>query len=328
SQSAPPTDLNSRMIIQGTGSHLQKISARIDFQAVRSVIARVPLESAIHAQIKAGVIDISQGTILSQGTVVNLKGSAAILPGARAQLSYQVRANQIAPWLKLAGTTGDGRLILDGTASGQLRGAKGAALRAQGKVDLQSVHLSNLSVGSAHASYNFERIGQSGWPRGGANAQFTALVANGTKLRAVTAHALMDGGQPPHVSIAIIVRDENNNADSLAATVVYQPNQVIGSLDHLMLVLPDGTWRLAQPAKFTENSHHIAVERFALDNGVRHFTLAVSISPAGAQKVALHARTIDLALLGPLMPQRQRIAGDLSADIMISGTSAAPLIEA
>ena len=56
--------------------------------------------------------------------------------------------------------------------------------------------------------------------------------------------------------------------------------------------------------------------------------LDASISPAGAQKVALHARTIDLALLGPLMPQGQQIAGDLSADIMISGTSAAPLIEA
>jgi autotransporter translocation and assembly factor TamB len=328
SQSAPPTDLNSRMIIQGTGSHLQKISARIDFQAVRSVIARVPLESAIQAQIKAGVIDISQGTILSQGTVVSLKGSAGILPGARAQLSYQVRANQIAPWLKLAGTTGDGRLILDGTASGTLRGAKGAALRAQGKLDLQSVRLPNVSVASGHASYDFEKIGQSGWPRGGANTQFTALETNGTKLRAVAANARMDGGQPPHISIAMVVRDENNNAHRLAATVVYQPNQIAGSIDQLILILPDGSWRLAQPAQFTKDQHHIAVERFELANGVRHLTLDASIVPAGAQNVALNARAIDLAVLRPLMPQGQQIAGDLSAEIMISGTSTAPLIEA
>ena len=82
SQSAPPTDLNSQTIIQGSGSDLQKIDARIDFQAVRSVIARVPLESAIQARIKAGVIDISQAKILSQGTTVSLKGSAGIVSGA------------------------------------------------------------------------------------------------------------------------------------------------------------------------------------------------------------------------------------------------------
>jgi hypothetical protein len=66
SKSAPLTDLNSRAVIQGSGSNLQKIDARIDFQASRSLIARVPLESAIQAQIKGGVIDISQAKILSQ----------------------------------------------------------------------------------------------------------------------------------------------------------------------------------------------------------------------------------------------------------------------
>ena len=325
---APPTDLNSRTVIQGSGSDLQNIDAKIDFQAVRSLAARVPVESTIRAQIKDGVIDICQAKILSQGTTVSLKGNAGIAPHARTQLSYQVRADQITPWLKLAGTTGDGRLILDGTASGILRSAKGAALRAQGKMDLHSVRLSNLSVASGHASYNFERIGQSGWPRGGVNTQFTALEANGIKLRTLGAHAQMNGGRPPHITIAMVVHDENNNANRLAATVVYQPNQIAGSLDQLILVLPDGTWHLAQPAQFTKDEHHIAVERFALANGARHLTLDVSIAPAGAQKVAVRARAIDLALLRPLMPQRQQIAGDLSAEIMISGTSTAPLIEA
>ena len=131
---------------------------------------------------------------------MSLRGSVGIVSGAGTQLSYQVRANQIAPWLRLAGTTGNGRLILNGTASGVLRGAKGAALRAQGQLDLQSVQLSNLSMARGHASYNFDRIGQSGWPRGGADTQLTALEANGTKLRAVAAHAQVDGGQPPHIS--------------------------------------------------------------------------------------------------------------------------------
>src|SRR5229473_3518516 len=221
SKSAPLTDLNSRAVIQGSGSNLQKIDARIDFQASRSLIARVPLESAIQAQIKGGVIDIFQ-----------------------------------------------------------------------------------------------------------AKMQFTALEANGTKLRAVAVNARVDGGQPPHISIAVVIRDENNNDNRLMATVVYRPDQIAGSLDQLILVLPDGAWHLAHPAQFTRDQHHMTIERFAFANGVRYLTLDASFAPAAAQNVALRARAIDLAVLRPLMPQGQQIAGDLSAEILIIGTSTAPLIEA
>jgi translocation and assembly module TamB len=125
-----------------------------------------------------------------------------------------------------------------------------------------------------------------------------------------------------------VAHDENNNANRLAATVVYRPIQIAGSLDQLLLVLPDGTWHLTQPAQFTKDEHQFAVERFALANGARQMTLDASVAPAGVQTVALHARAIDLAVLRLLMPQRQQIAGDLSADVMISGTATAPLIEA
>jgi len=328
SQSVPPTDLNSQTVIRGSGRDLQKIDARIDFRTAHSMLAGVPFESTIEVRTKSGVIDISQARVLSQGTTVSLKGSAGIVPGAATQLSYQLRADQIAPWLKLVGTTGNGRLILDGTASGVLRGARGAALRAQGKLDLQSVHLANLSIANGQANYNFDRIGQSGWPRGGADTQLSALEANGTKLRAVAANVRTDGGQSPHIGVAMVAHDKNNNTNRLTATVVYKPNQIICSLDQLIVELPDGTWHLAQPTQFTKDEHQITVEHFALVNGVRHVTLDASIAPAHAQKIALRARAIDLVVLRPLLPQGQQVAGDLSAEIMISGTSIAPLIKA
>jgi autotransporter translocation and assembly factor TamB len=328
SQSAPPTDLNSLTVIEESGGDPETIDAKVDFQALRSVVARVPLESAIQARIRAGVIEISHAKIVSQGTTISLNGSAGIMPGTRTQISYQVRADRIAPWLKLAEVTGDGQLTLDGTASGILRGAKGAALRAQGKVDLRSARLASLSVANGHAGYNFDRIGQSGWPQGRSNLQFTALEMNGTKLRAATVDARLDAGQPPEIRIAMQVHDENNNASRLAATLVYQPDQIAGSLDQLILILPGGTWHLAQPALFTKDAYHIAIERFVLANGVRRVALDASIALAGAQKVALHAHALDLADLRPLMPESRQIAGSLSAEIMITGTSAAPLIQA
>jgi autotransporter translocation and assembly factor TamB len=102
----------------------------------------------------------------------------------------------------------------------------------------------------------------------------------------------------------------------------------VGSLDQLILVLQDGTWHLLQPAQFTKNARQVAVEGFALVNGVRRLTLDASIAPAGAQKVVLRAHAIDLAVFRPLIPPGQPIAGELSAEIMINGTSTAPLIEA
>ena len=156
SRSAPPSDLNSQTVITGSGNELEKLDAKIDFQALHSVIARVPFESAIHSRIKAGVVDISQAKIMSQDTTVSLSGDAGIVSGAGTQLSYEVRANQLAPWLKLAGTVGDGRMSLYGTAAGKLRGIRGVSLRAQGKLAFQSVHLSNVSFAGGDAAYKFE----------------------------------------------------------------------------------------------------------------------------------------------------------------------------
>jgi autotransporter translocation and assembly factor TamB len=328
SQSVPSTDLNCRTAIRGSGSDLQRIVAKVDFRAVRSAIAGVPIESEIRAQLKAGVIDISQAQILSQGTTISLTGRAGIVSGARTQLSYRVRADRIGPWLKLTGNIGDGSLMLDGTASGTLRGPKGESLRGQGKAELQAVHFSNLSVASGSASYNFEKVGQAGWPRADAKVHLTAMQANGMKLRAVAAQARLDGGRPPHISIAIAARDEDNNSNRLTATVVYEPDQIAVSLDELILMLPDGTWHLAQRAQVAKDERHLTVSNFALANGARRLALDADIASAGAQRVELSAHAIDLAILRPLMPQGQRIAGDLSAEIMISGTFGAPLIRA
>ena len=328
SPSAPQTDLNSRTVVKGSGGDPRTLDASIDFRATASTLVRVPVQSEISARIKAGTIYITRANILSRGTTVSLKGSAGIVPGALTRLSYEVRADRIAPWLKLAGTTGEGSLTLDGTASGTLRGAKGAALRARGRMDLRSVRLSKLSAASGHASYDFKGIGSNGWPQGDANAEFIAFEANGIKLRTVAAHVRIDGGQPPRLYIAMTARDQNDHPDSFAATLEYQPDRIAGSLDRLSLTLPDGTWHLTRSARFTKDARHIALSGFALASGARELTLDADVGSTGVQKVALRARAIDLAALKPLMPPGHRIAGDLSAQMIIGGTSTAPSIEA
>ena len=49
-----------RTVIAGSGSNLQKIDARVDFRAARSVVARVPLEVAIRVRTDEVVLDISR----------------------------------------------------------------------------------------------------------------------------------------------------------------------------------------------------------------------------------------------------------------------------
>src|SRR6202008_4005182 len=125
---------------------------------------------------------------------VSLNGNAGIVSGAATQLSYQVRVNQLAPWLKLAGTVGDGRMSLYGTVAGKLRGIRGVLLSAQGKLAFQSMHFSNVSFAGGDADYKFDGIGQSGWPQGDVSTQLTALEANGMTLRALAVHVRIDRG--------------------------------------------------------------------------------------------------------------------------------------
>ena len=326
--SAPLSDLNSQLVFQGSGSRPQTMNGRIDFRAMRSGVAHIPLSAAIQARIEAGTIDISRGQILSQDTLVTVKGRTGIRRSAATQLAYQVRASHIAPWLQLAGTAGDGCLNLDGMAVGTIRGPKGVALLVQGKIAFQSVHITNLSVANGDAAYNFEGIGERGWPWGDAAAQLSALQANGMKLRSVATHLRIDRGQPPHIRMAMELRDDKNKAGGLVATAVYLPSQIAGRLDRLFLPLSDGTWHLQHAANFTKDRRHVSIEHFALANGARQLTLDASFAPAGVQAVALHARAVDLAILKPLIPQGQQIAGELSTDMIVGGTPAAPSIEA
>ena len=327
SKRAPPTDLNSRTTMQGSGRDLKTIDAKIDFHAAHSFVANRPVESLIRAQLRGGVVDISQVCILSERTDIALQGNVGVIPGRATRLSYRARSDRIAPWLQIAGTSGDGRLLLDGTASGTLRGAHGAALRTQGEIDLESAQFSNLRIASGRASYTFDKIGSGAWPRGGATVQLTALKTKGLELRAIAAHATIDGGRPPHINVAMTVHDRNDKADQLAATVIYQPNRIAASVDQLSLMLPDGSWRLIDQARFTKDQRHMAIRHLALANGVRSLTLDGEIGSAGAQKAELHARALDLAALRPLMPRNQRIGGNLSADISLRGTSTAPVID-
>ncbi len=327
SRSAPRTDLNSQTVITGSGNQLETMDARVEFQAVHSAIARVPLESAIRMRVKAAMIEISRARVISQDTVLSFNGRAGIVPGARVRLSYEVHADQLAPWLKLAGTAGDGRLSLIGTAAGALRGMGDMSLRVQGKLAFQSLHLPNLSIAGGDAAYNFEEIGQTGWPSGDVNTQMTALETSGIKLRALSARVQLDRGPPSRVRMAVVVHDRKDVADRLSATIFRRPDRITGSLDQALLVLPDGTWHLERPAQFTKDQHHFAIEGFALANRDRRLAVDASIEPARAQSIALHARAIDLAVLQSLIPQPQQISGSLSTDIIVGGTAATPTID-
>jgi autotransporter translocation and assembly factor TamB len=326
--SAPPSDLNSQLVFQGSGSHLQTMDGRIDFRATRSVVAYIPLTAAIQARIDAGAIHIPQGQILSQDALVSFKGSTGIRPDIGTQLAYKVRASHIAPWLQLAGAPGDGRLDLDGIAVGTLRGPKGVALRAQGRMTFQSVHITNLRVANGDAVYDFKGIGERRWPWGDADVRLIALQTNGMKLRSLATHLQMDRGPPSRIGLTMELRDDRNNASGLEATVVYLPNQIVGRLDRLSLLLSDGTWQLQHAANFKRDQHQISIAHFAIANGARQLTFDASFAPSGSQAVALHARAVDLAILKPFMPKGQQIAGDLSTDMIVGGTSASPLIEA
>ena len=328
SLTALPTDINGRTTISGGGDNLQSIDARASLAISDSAVARLPLKGMMQVRMKAGAIDISEARLLSRGSSATLKGRIGLTHGEASRFSYQVRAEQIAPWLKLLAMTGDGRLSVDGTATGTMRGAQGPMLGAQGTIDIQSAHLSNVRVGTLHAKFNFDRIKQGSWPRGDVTVQAVAVAANRTKLRTVDADAQLHDGTPARLELAIRAHDEKNRVDRLTTNINYQRNRIVGRLDELTLAVQNGTWHLVQRAQFTKDGDHIAIEQFALASGGRQVTLQAAVFLDHTQAIDVQVRAIDLALLAPLFPPGQSIDGTLFGEITISGSATAPLAEA
>jgi autotransporter translocation and assembly factor TamB len=221
-----------------------------------------------------------------------------------------------------------GSLNADGTLTGSMLNPGATGIRTRGAVECASLPVIGLSAASASATFDFSEIGRTTIPYSSASAKFNAPELRGVQLHSLVAQLQVDRSSPPAARILLTAQDIDNRVDSLAASVIYQPNRIAANLSQLTLNLADNSWRLTHDAQFARDRRGLTLANFELRSGSRSLALDMALPVDGPQKITLRATQFDLATLKPVTPGNPSIAGSLTADVQIGGVAAAPSIDA
>ncbi|HZP44815.1 MAG TPA: translocation/assembly module TamB [Candidatus Binataceae bacterium] len=324
--SLPANSLNGKVTAEAVGSDLDTASGHLTVALRGSQFAQFPLNANIAAVLANGSVAIDRAEVLSSTTRLSVSGTVGVARGLPTLLSYQVYAPRLDPLARLAKISAQGTLNLQGNARGVLRGKSGPSFDTGGKLTVRAIHVASIAVENGNLDYRLHGIGAPGWPAGEVVTQLNAVVINTIKFPGISAHLRTSGGDAPRSVISLVVRDHNNHVNEVHSSIDYSSQGIRGELSRVRLVLADGIWQLASPAQFVNNSHQAAIQRFVLINGVRQLSIDANLASSGEQSAVVHVRTLDLALLQPLMGPDIKAAGTVSGDLIIAGTAQAPVI--
>ena len=327
------SDLNLSGNVRGQGIDLSTLNGHVVFDIAPSSVGPVHIqEGRLDATVADGKIHISEVTLNAQDAALSIQGKLGTTLEQAGNLVYRLHVGDFAPWLALVDQHGSGQFTLSGEATGNL-----ADLHVSGKLQAKAIALEGLALKKAVVEYDLAKIGQ-GWPKGTLHADLHDLDA-GIALQSVDveAHFLdlldLNQEQSPGMRLSVSVQDADARQHRLKAEVVQKPDHVAVVLDTLVVALPDGIWTLAQPASIVQQQkvrqeirQEIHVDAFRLVNGDQHIELNGTISTTGVQDFHLQIDALALAELESLLPQTPEISGFLSANLQLSGTARAPLL--
>jgi translocation and assembly module TamB len=316
------TDLNLAAQVKGSGIKLDQIDAVARVDLTRSVLGPATIDSgAVRASISRGLVRIAQASLSAGATKISAKGQVALAGARHGDLSYNLKSDDLTPWITLAGRSGGGKLQVVGRASGPFN-----ALTVRGSASMLALQTSGVSIGAGKITYALADVGNDR-TNGRIDAGFDTIHTN-VDLKSVYFGVDLLRLHPTDARILIDTWDAQSRNQKLAAEFRVAPNLIDVSLTQLALQMADGTWQLAGPATMHKDAHQIAIHDLRLMNGQKEISLDGQAAFGGAQHASLVVNRFDLGDLNSFIASNPGIAGTLSASVRITGTSAAPLIAA
>ncbi|HVN29193.1 MAG TPA: translocation/assembly module TamB domain-containing protein, partial [Candidatus Binataceae bacterium] len=239
----------------------------------------------------------------------------------RGDLSYNLKSDDLSPWMTLVGQSGGGKLQVVGRASGPLN-----APAVQGSASMHDVTAQNVSVGAGKITYALAEVGNDR-TRGRIDASFDKIHTS-VDLKSVYFGIDLVRLHPTDVKVLVDTWDAQSRNQKLAAEVRLKPDVIDVSISQLALQMADGTWQLPGPATMHKDTRQIAIHNLRLTNGQKEIALAGHAAFGGAQDASLIINRFDLADLNSFVPNNPGIGGTLSASVRINGTSGAPILNA
>jgi autotransporter translocation and assembly factor TamB len=312
--------LNFKGKIKGTGLKISDMSTQTEIEILPSSVGPVQVQQGrVSASIASGRIRITQGALQTADATLMLKGDIGTNIAQRGTLDYELRAQNLTPWLSLVGRNGAGSLELSGRAQGSL-----ADLTTWGTVKVAGARLDEVSAKEGRIDFNLTTGNKRPWPTGTVRAALIDLE-KGIQLRKVDAAVEL---APELARFDVKARDQWNRAHTLAGDIRWLGKEVIALLGNLSLELPDGIWKLAQPVTIKTNGEEFFIDNAALRNGVRSLSITGRLAAAGRQDLTLGLENFPLVDLAAFLPRQPNVTGVLAAQAQVGGTAAAPEIRA
>lgn len=279
------------------------------------------LSGTIIGGLRGGVITLNEAKLASQGTILDARGTISAFaqtPGGK--LTYNVRAQEVAPWTALAGIEAKGAINGGGSVAGSV-----GALTAQGKAELSNIQLPGASFQSGSAGWNLSGIG-SQRPAGTIKLA-TRDVAAGIHLRAAQADLSLTGIEPMTIRAALVAEDREKRTHRLRGQAIYSSQSTDFLVEQLVLQLPTGIWRVAQPTGLQLRDKRITINDFLMQSGTQTMRLKGIFALEGTQDLLVQIKRFPLEDLKPFLATDPRVAGELSADVEVRGSAARPLLQ-
>jgi autotransporter translocation and assembly factor TamB len=318
-----PGALSFTGTVEGKGFDPQTMNTRANLDLMESQLGEVAVEKGkILGSISQGRIRFQQVQLQATGATLTAQGELGIDLQQPGRLDYRLQMTDLKPWLDLIERQGSGRLEMTGSASGNL-----AQLQTQGTMTLQAIDLPELAVQSGRVDFNLKRKSGATLPEGNINLDLAGVRA-GAPLAQVKAAVKLPPPGAETIAVTASARDHDGRVHRLVADVVHQTPALRVRARELTLSLPDGSWRLAEPATVTRLEDDYLIDRMILRNQAQVLSVAGRFSLSGAQALDASIEQLSLATLYSYYTKAPDITGKLSARAQIRGTAAAPAIEA
>jgi autotransporter translocation and assembly factor TamB len=314
--------LNGDLSIKGRGTDPKKAEAEARLALLPSRVGQVSIaDGAATGKLRGGVLYLDSVRLRAQDATLTAHGRIGLFETkAENQITYQLRAKEIRPWLALAGLQGGGSVDADGSAGGAL-----ANPRLDGKAKVANLAIAGNSFQSGTIAWALTDV-RSAKLAGRIRAAASGAEV-GVALRTLEANVAFQGKDPIAAQIDLAAQDRDQHHHRVKAAARYFGDHVESQIQELSLQMASGTWRNAKPVQVVVRGKSAHFDDLMLQRGAQTVRASGTIGLQGEQNLHLELARLPLDDLHAFAPMTRDAAGLIDADVRVRGTAQAPQLD-
>jgi autotransporter translocation and assembly factor TamB len=314
--------LNFKGKFQGTGITLARMMANAQVEILPSSVGPVELRAGeLIAAIAGERIRIARAALNTDDTTLLVSGDIGTSLNQRGKLDYDLRSENLTPWLTLAGRNGSGAAAIVGNVQGNLE-----AMTSRGTLKAGRLLVDGIAIGNGSVDFDLSRKADQTVPDG----RLTARLANiraGAELQKLDAKIALVSTPTQLAEIDAAVQDQFGRLHHLKGSVDYSQADINARLTQLSLNLPGGSWSLVEPTSLMKRGDAFVVQNLRLRSRDSEAAIDGYVATAGPQALSVALDKLPLETVAALLPNNQpKLTGLATLQAKIGGTASAPQI--